>query len=151
MDIRLIVCAIDGSDPARKALDLACDLAKSKRAKLVVLHVRRPRVSASVPDELESFAIAESMAASGGGAATAVAEMIAREGETTAREAGVSDVEGLVMDGDPTRQIVSLARQRGADLIVVGSRGRGEVAGLLLGSVSHKLAQIAPCSCIIVR
>jgi nucleotide-binding universal stress UspA family protein len=150
MDIRLILCGTDGSSGARKALALACELAKCKRAKLLILHVHRPR-SGSGPGELEDFAIVENVAATEAGAPFAMAEMIAREAEADARESGLDDVESLVVEGDPTRQIAAFARERGADAVVVGSRGLGEVAGLLLGSVSHKLAQLAPSTCIIVR
>ena len=40
---------------------------------------------------------------------------------------------------------------RKADLIVLGSRGRGRMEGLLLGSVSQKIAALAPCPCLIAR
>ena len=151
MDIGMILCATDGSAAAGKALALACDLAKCKGSKLLVLHVYHPHRSGPGPDELEVFAIAENMAVSEAGAPYAVAEMIARQAEAAAREAGLRDVERLVVEGDPTRRIADIAQDRRADAIVVGSRGLGEVAGLLLSSVSHKLAQLAPCTCIIVR
>jgi len=57
----------------------------------------------------------------------------------------------MVLEGDPAGRIVEAARKRGADLIVIGSRGLGDLQGMLLGSVSHKVAQLAPCTCIIVR
>jgi len=151
MDMPLILCATDGSSSARKALALACDLAKCKGSKLLVLHVHRAHNGGGEPDELEVFAMTENLAVSEAGASYGVAEMIAREAGVTAREAGVPEVETLVIEGDPTRQIAAVARERRADAVVVGSRGLGEVAGLLLGSVSHKLAQLAPCTCIIVR
>jgi nucleotide-binding universal stress UspA family protein len=100
---------------------------------------------------METFALTEGVAASEAGAPYAVAQLIAHEAEVAAREAGLKDVESLVVEGDPTRRISEIARDRSAEAIVVGSRGLGEVAGLLLGSVSHKLAQVAPCTCIIVR
>jgi nucleotide-binding universal stress UspA family protein len=151
MDIGTILCATDGSAAAGKALALACELAKCKSAKLLVLHVHHRRHHGPEPDELEVFAMAEHMAVSEAGAPYAVSEMIAKEAESVARAAGLRDVESLVVEGDPTRRITDIARDRRADAIVVGSRGLGEVAGLLLGSVSHKLAQLAPCTCIIVR
>ncbi|WP_256432948.1 universal stress protein [Martelella soudanensis] len=42
-------------------------------------------------------------------------------------------------------------RERKVDTVVLGSRGLGDVAGLLLGSVSHKVTHLAPCTCIVVR
>jgi nucleotide-binding universal stress UspA family protein len=70
------------------------------------------------------------------------AEEVLAAAETQARNAGVeADVD--VLEGDPAQRIVELARSREADLIVVGSRGRGSVTGTLLGSVSRDVMQHA--------
>ncbi|WP_180901977.1 universal stress protein [Martelella soudanensis] len=47
--------------------------------------------------------------------------------------------------------ILDAIRERKVDTVVLGSRGLGDVAGLLLGSVSHKVTHLAPCTCIVVR
>lgn len=54
-----------------------------------------------------------------------------------------------VVHGSPVRVLLDAAA--GADLLVVGSRGRGAVPGLLLGSVSREVARRAPCPVVIVR
>ncbi len=54
-------------------------------------------------------------------------------------------------DSDPDAEILDFAREHAIDLIVVGSRGRGRLPGLVLGSVSQKLASHAPCSVLIAR
>jgi len=64
---------------------------------------------------------------------------------------GLTDIETMVVIGDPARAIVEAATKKKADLIVIGSRGLGDLQGLLLGSVSHKVAQSASCSCVVVR
>lgn len=56
-----------------------------------------------------------------------------------------------LLEGSPKEQIVSDARSWGADLIVVGSQGRGAIKSLLLGSVSLAVVLSAPCSVLIVR
>jgi len=43
------------------------------------------------------------------------------------------------------------AQSKSVDMIVMGSRGRGDLEGLLLGSVSHKLTHAAHCTCVVVR
>ncbi len=56
-----------------------------------------------------------------------------------------------VRSGDPAAEIVDAAQERGADLIVTGSRGHGGVEGLLLGSVARNVLTHAHCSVLIVR
>jgi nucleotide-binding universal stress UspA family protein len=70
--------------------------------------------------------------------------------ELSARQKGVTQVEALVEVGDPAGVIVDIARARGADLIMLGRRGLGTLAGLLLGSVSHKVIQVADRPCLTV-
>ncbi len=68
-----------------------------------------------------------------------------------AREAGAEDAETKVALGDPTEEIVAFARDCNADLIITGSRGIGKLKSLVLGSTSHKVTQLASCSCLTVK
>ena len=52
--------------------------------------------------------------------------------------------------GDPAQSIIETVAREAADALVVGRRGRGRLAGLLLGSVSQKIASLAPCMVVIV-
>ena len=61
------------------------------------------------------------------------------------------DVETIAEPGDPAEAILRLAEQRGADLVVVGSKGMSGVGRFLLGSVPNKVSHHAPCSVLIVR
>jgi nucleotide-binding universal stress UspA family protein len=67
-----------------------------------------------------------------------------------AGEAGVKADYELV-EGDAAEEVVALAERRGADLIVIGSRGRGAVAGTLLGSVSRDVSHRAKLPVLVVR
>ncbi len=53
--------------------------------------------------------------------------------------------------GNPARTIVAFAARSGADLIVMGGRGHGDIEGFLLGSVSHKVSNLAECTCMTVK
>jgi nucleotide-binding universal stress UspA family protein len=69
---------------------------------------------------------------------------------TMLRERGIS-VETAIVPGAPAKAVVADARDFGADLIVVGSRGRDALTTTLLGSVSTEIAKHAPCSTLVVR
>ncbi len=150
--MRRILVAIDGSEPAWKALDVAGDLARLANARIHVLHVVRPEPP---PEGLAAFAEAERIP---------LEEEIARwrserlAGDELVREArerlvaaGVRAVETLVEEGTPATAIPAVAERLGVDLVVVGSRGRTGLAAALLGSVSQRVAQHAGCSVLIVR
>lgn len=64
-------------------------------------------------------------------------------------DTGETEVERVVTEGRPGDVLVDAARD--ADLVVVGSRGRGGFKGALLGSVSQHVVQHAPCPVVIVR
>jgi nucleotide-binding universal stress UspA family protein len=60
-------------------------------------------------------------------------------------------VEGTVVEGDPATALVELAQKESADLIIVGTRGRRGLRRILLGSVSHKVMQLATCAVLTVQ
>jgi nucleotide-binding universal stress UspA family protein len=60
-------------------------------------------------------------------------------------------IERLVEDGPPGVAICDVAKDRGVDVIVVGSRGRGAIKRALLGSVSAHVVHNAPCPVLVVR
>jgi nucleotide-binding universal stress UspA family protein len=68
-----------------------------------------------------------------------------------AQQGGVGAIQTLVDEGDPAETILRVAGERDADMIVMGTRGLGAAMGLVMGSVSHKVAQLAPCTCVTVR
>ena len=56
-----------------------------------------------------------------------------------------------MIEGDPAETIIEVARTRSSDLIIIGARGMGKLAGLLLGSTSQKVLSLAPCPVLIIR
>lgn len=151
MDIKTILHPTDGSESARKAFEFACELAQERKARLLILHVQQRHGSERIPPELEQFSEVEHIRASEARLLRAAAEYIVDGAKTAARNMGLASVDAEVIEGDPAREIVDTALSRKVDAIVMGSRGLGDLEGLLLGSVSHKVAHTAPCSCVIVR
>jgi nucleotide-binding universal stress UspA family protein len=81
----------------------------------------------------------------------ALGDQIISRAERAARNKGVKDIATRVDDGDPARCIIERAKAEGANLIVLGSRGLGDLEGLFMGSVSHKVSHLAKCSCVTVK
>ncbi len=142
-----ILVPIDGSEHAKKALDVACQLAQQEQAALILLHI---------PEKLAH----ETLMVWGVGAVDlkaseaeleAAGRQVMDRAEEVARDAGIGHVETMITQGDPTRTILDEARRRDVDAIVMGSRGLGDLKGLIVGSVSHKVGHAADCSVITVR
>ncbi len=98
-------------------------------------------------DEQEAFARVEGDLAD---AAETFARRILNDAEQRARKAGIAACILELAWGEPAQTIIEISRRGKIDAIVVGRRGRGQLTGLLLGSVSQKLASLAPCIVIVV-
>jgi nucleotide-binding universal stress UspA family protein len=141
----MIVVGVDHSRGAKAALRFALEEARLRQATLRVVHawqfeyVGATNLEGWVPavgEELEDFRQ---------GAVVALEETLR---DVVADEDSVT-IERRVDQGAPAAVLVE--ESRGADMLVVGSRGRGGFAQLLLGSVSQQCAQHAFCPVVIVR
>ena len=144
-----ILAATDGSDHAGRAVTMAAALAGVYDAKLILLHVLPDIVNENIPKHVEKFVEFERL--DPGEVLNAVADSIIREAEQIAKEHGAKDIETVVASGSASKEILRVADSYSADFIVVGSRGLGDLQGLLLGSVSHKVSHLAKQTCITVR
>jgi nucleotide-binding universal stress UspA family protein len=150
MTFKTILVAVDGSTHATRTAEVATDLAQRYGAKLLILHVVAPIFEGRVRNELANLARMEHREQTEYEMLQAAGREIVQSAEFSARQRGVQHVEALVEVGDPASVIVDFARARGADLIVLGRRGLGTLTGLLLGSVSHKVIQVADTPCLTV-
>ncbi len=141
--MRKIVVATDGSDGTRRALSASAEIAKAGGCTLSIVTVGAARYA----DEQIQFARVEGDLAD---AAETFARQILSDAERQARQAGIDEPKINLVWGDAAEAIIDVVRQEQADAVVVGRRGRGQLSGLLLGSVSQKLATHAPCIVIIV-
>jgi len=132
-----IVVGYDGSEAAKRALAKTAALASTGAAVTVVsaTSVHGPAVHGALP--IDSDEVSERRA-----------EL--EEARAILGEKGISSrlVEGR---GDPADVLVEEAKQAGADLIVVGTRGQNPVARAVLGSVSTRVVHEAPCDVLVVR
>ena len=141
--MRHIMVATDGSKAANRAIDVAAKLAKVFRGKLLIVTVDGPLPG----KDIRQFARAKSDI---GNALELLSHKILAAAKTRAERLGVTNLQLRSTLGDPAQSIIKIALSGRIDTIVVGRRGQGRLAGVLLGSVSHKLASLAPCNVIIV-
>ena len=142
-----IICGVDGSHDSRAALNVAAGLAERLGTRLVLAHA------------VEYARIPYDAAVPLGGLAPQVG--IAERHETdeeagerllehVAFQSGLEQAGRRVVIGDPAERLAELADDEGAELIVVGSRGRGAFKAAFLGSVSNSLVGVARCPVLIV-
>jgi nucleotide-binding universal stress UspA family protein len=139
----VICCATDFSDASRFAMEEAADLARAFEAELVLVHVHdtRPQIGTGVIEWSRlPFALA---------AVDLERDICAWRCEAEKRSG--SRVRSAVLAGDPAAEIVRFARERGADLLVVGKHGRTRLERFVLGSVAEKVVRQAPCPVLVVR
>ena len=83
--------------------------------------------------------------------ARTLGDRLTRAAEARCRDKGVTDVVGRTAEGSPADRILEAAGGDDVDMIVMGSRGLSDTRALFLGSVSHKVANHAACTCVTVK
>ena len=150
-----ILLATDGSSEAEMAARTAVDLGKQTNSELHVIHVWDLAPSAllypgatdpegvELPDPILEEALERRTEQRG-------REMLDAEVERV-RSAGGTVAQAHLMMGEPAREIIHLAEDLGAGLVVMGSRGRGGIRRTLMGSVSDSMVRYAHCPVLVVR
>lgn len=134
-----IIVGVDGTERGERATRVAADLAEKYDAKLILVFSYEP-VPRYLGSELYEEAVTQAIG-HGEGILEATAEIVEYAGT----------VETELLEGPPPDAILRVVETREGDLIVIGSRGLGEIAALALGSVGHKLIQRAPVPVLIVK
>jgi nucleotide-binding universal stress UspA family protein len=137
-----ILLAVDGSEHSRRAASVAGELSSCLRVPVFVLHVVPERVFVPTQGLAEEYAQIERIDLSHQNILEAAGHNVANDAAARVRQAeGKVDGEEVVI-GDPAREIVAAAERLDTDWIVMGRRGLGDVGGLLMGSVSHKVGHL---------
>lgn len=137
--MRRILVATDGSEGAGRAIDYAAHFAKTYGTELLIVNVS----GREFPEELFARFTHAQQAWVEETIESLSAEKLTRAREQ-AEQMGASRIVLESRKGDVAQAIIEIAQEKAADLIVVGKRGAGRLAGLLLGSVSQKLVSLAP-------
>lgn len=146
-----ILIATDGSEFSRAAIEKCCQtIVKSDRAEIKIVSV----FEGGYPFVAEPFAVSAEYVQEVETIARKQAEecVAAAEKQIRACLPNLSvELSGAVGKGSVDRRIIEEAESWGADLIVLGSHGRGFWGRMFLGSVSQSVVQHAPCSVLVVR
>jgi nucleotide-binding universal stress UspA family protein len=135
-----ILVPVDGSVYSLKALETACDLAKSQTPSRLVL----TSVVIQVPELEEGVYIAEKMKGQ--------AEAALAKAKETVQAKGLNHPDVILASGpSPAHEIVQVAKDEAADLIVIGSRGLTGKTMSFLGSTASQVVSDAPCSVLVVK
>ena len=141
-----ILVPLDGSENAYRTLALAAKLAQQFDSQINVLSVFRHHsyIEASIsmvgprePENLDDVL-------------SAYAKEVVEKGKAILQEQGVKKIRGFVKMGTPSKKILEFAQQYKVDLIVISSKGNGDLTGYLLGGVSHKVAGLAKCPVMVI-
>ncbi len=134
--MKKIVLAYDGSDESKHALATAAELGRNG-TDIVVVTVAEPLTAVAFDTVANPFSEEEQ-------------REFLDEAEGRLAELG-KHVSTVAPVGDAVEEIVGVARDQNADLIVIGSRGHGRLGRMLLGSASHGVIAHAPCNVLVVR
>jgi nucleotide-binding universal stress UspA family protein len=139
--LRTILHPTDFSDGSRAAFELACSLAREHGARLSLLHVTVLPDLAYRGYGLPGFPLE----------AREYLADVAAGLDQLRPPGGAFPVERRLVEGDPATEIVRLAAEAGADLIVMGTHGRTGLRHALLGSVAEQVIRKAPCPVLTLK
>jgi nucleotide-binding universal stress UspA family protein len=137
--------AVDGSDNSYEAVHIMKYLARAEQLTLLhALDVPRPAYPEMLPEVAEEIykTLEQSMKEDGERLLKRVESLLPLHAGPTTKQLRI---------GSPAKTILSMAEEQKADLIVMGARGLGPIKERLLGSVSHRILTLAPCSTLIVN
>jgi len=174
--IKTILVPTDGSDHAVKAITFASDIASKYEARIVLFHallvgcssgeilklieagqlsektLAGLREMANLQTRIQSTALfAPNNIPPSIDKLEQIGKDLLSSAERIAREHGVDKLSKILTNGEPIHCILRAMDDEKVDLIVMGSRGLGELEGLLVGSVSHKISHLAECTVVTVK
>lgn len=136
----VILLPVDGSDHATRAAALAVKMAGLMNARLLMLYCHRP-FPVKLGEPYFQHAVNKILLQS---------NTLLEPFRSMLTEKG-ADFADRIMEGPPGKRICEVARIEHCEMIIMGSRGRSDLTGLMLGSVAHRVLHQAPCPVLVVR
>ena len=146
--INTLLVALDGSNHSLKAVDYTSEIAAALKAKVIILNVVK---SQEFPEGLREYAKLEHVTGTDMEVLKKIAGHLVADAERRAKEKGVDDIVGEVEEGPVARTIIARAQHHNVDMIVVGSRGLGNIEATLRGGVSHRVELLATCPVLTIK
>ncbi len=138
--MKTVILGVDGSEASDQAMEWVLGEAKCREFEVVVVSVAEMLSTLSLQKEYSE--VFERL--------LQAPRKLMEDAVETLRQAGIA-ARGVVEPGRPANVIADMARKEKADMVVVGSLGKHAVDRLLLGAVSAKLVEMAPCTVVVVR
>lgn len=145
VEFKSVVVATDGSKSSAAAASEAIGIAKRNKAKLTAIAVVPADIA--IPADINIVAVERDKLAD---LEMQAAEKNAKAVKDAAQKEGV-DAQAFVMTGKPADAILEIAKDKSADLVVVGSHGRTGLDRLLMGSVAERVVVLATCAVLVVK
>lgn len=143
-----VLVPLDGSDKSLEALEFASNIAKTYDAQIFLLSVFKKYSFIEA-----SFSSLNSSTKDKGNLEDILREYskeIVSEGKDVLKQNDITKVRAFVKVGSAAKEILKFSKEHEIDLIIIGSKGQGELSGYLLGGVSHKVAGLAKCPVMVV-
>ncbi|WP_419780125.1 universal stress protein [Maridesulfovibrio sp.] len=135
-----ILIPVDDSKHSAQALKYATSLAEMSGAKLIVLHCHRP-----VPTGLGEPNFQKAI-----DNATRESYAVLEKQTANIKDKNIN-YEEKIIGGSTAKSIKTVAETEGCDLIIMGSKGKSDLEGLVVGSVTHKVLHTAQCPVLVVK
>ncbi len=146
--ISKILIAVDGSRHSVKGVEYGAEIAAATNAQVILLNVVKKM---AIPEGLREFAKAEHIYGMDIDLLKRGAQFMLDKAMDSTRAAGVKNVEIEVEEGPIARTIVARAQHHRVNMIVIGTRGLGDLEGALRGGVSHRVGILSKCPVLAVK
>ena len=149
--INNMLVAIDGSNHSLKAVDFASAIAACCKARVIILTIIKVHKVQELPADLRKYAELEHIPGVDLDILKKIAGDLVADAEERSREKGADDIVTMVREGPVARTIIACAQDYDVDMIVIGSRGFGNIEATLRGGVSHRVELLAKCPVLTVK
>ena len=143
-----IVVGLDGSEASETALRVACEISTKFGSEIHLVHTPQPQTVAFAMGAMAGYHAVTTMPSDA--EVQEAAQKIVDAAIKIATDCGQEVAQSHISRGDPVDKIISCAQDCGADLIVTGRRGLGNIGALVLGSTSQGISHNAKCAVLSV-